>query len=323
MLGLPHLIALGHLSSFELKPWTLQRLLFALDTVWEGVDQAKRNPCTSEYIAAGFCMLTLMLMWVETKPSISKDSTGEQENIGEQFCLPGPNDYCIWDQMDWLLMEASDIREFDLDDRYSVILRLMFQIWFSHRSHHTPFPSVHLLPFAAALDSPVPFRTPANAPVRQSMSRVQLASYLSGEWHGWCSDLGRFDGPRIQPRLEGINFDVSEPHPPYAADIVALVSSSSGEDRSGSFTLEGTVSIDGEVWLRQLYAEHQRGDPYSRTAAIWRYRGVITPFGIAGPHEQDNSHHNHSGRSVRDRGGFFWLWKEDWTHDWPSAVPQG
>ncbi|KAK7185813.1 hypothetical protein PSPO01_08063 [Paraphaeosphaeria sporulosa] len=320
---LPHLIALGHSSSLELKPWTLQRLLFAPDTSWGDGDQAKKNPCSSEYIAAGFCMLTSMLMWVETKHSISDDSTREQENIGEQFCLPEPNDYYVWDQMEWLLEEAWEIRDFDLDDRYSVVLRLMFQIWFYHRSHHTPFPSVHLLPFAAVVGSPIPFRTPDNFLTRHCIPRAQLDAYLSGEWLGWCSSFGGPDFPKIQPRLQGIHFVISESHPPYAADIVALISSSSGKDRWGPFILEGTVSIDGEVWLRQRYAESLRGDIYSRPAAIWRYRGVITPFGIAGPHEQDNSHRFASGRSARSRDGFFWLWKKDWTHDWPSAVPKG
>jgi hypothetical protein len=48
--GLPHLIALGHLSSLELKPWTLQRLLFAPDTDFGDGNQPKKNPYTSEYI---------------------------------------------------------------------------------------------------------------------------------------------------------------------------------------------------------------------------------------------------------------------------------
>ncbi|KAF9729507.1 hypothetical protein PMIN02_005107 [Paraphaeosphaeria minitans] len=313
---LPHLITLRHVSSLELKPWTLQRLLFAPDVSWWNGDQATKNPCTSEYIAAAFCMLTLTLMWMEAKPSILKDSPVEQDNIREQFCLPGPNDYCVWERMDWLLSEASDIRDFDPYDRYTVILRLIFRIWYYHRSHHTPFPSIHLLPFATFLGSPIPFRTPDDFLIRHCIPRAQLVAYLSGEWLGWCRSFDRSDDPGIQLRLQGIQFAVSEPHPPYAADIVALISSASGKDRCGPFTLEGTVSIDGEVWLRQRYAE----DFYPHPTEIWRYRGFLTPFGIAGPHEQDSSPRFPRGRSAQSRDGFFWIWKKDWTHDWPSDL---
>jgi hypothetical protein len=321
--GLPHLIALGHLSSLELKPWTLQRLLFAPDTDFGDGNQPKKNPYTSEYIAAGFCMLTLMLMWMETKPSISEGSESEQEDISEQFCLPDPNAYFVWERMDCVLEEACDIRDFELDDRYSIVLRLIFSIWYYQRSHNTPFPSVHLLPFSAVLGSPIPFRTPSNFLIRHCIPGAQLDAYLSGAWVGWSRSFHGPDYPRVQPCLQGIHFAVSKPHPPYAANVVALISSSSGKDRWGSFTLEGTVSVDGEVWLRQLYAESLHRDIHSRPIAIWRYRGFITPFGIAGPYEQYKSHISYNVRIAPRREGLFWLWKKEWTHDWPSTVPKG
>ncbi|KAJ4299042.1 hypothetical protein N0V90_004286 [Kalmusia sp. IMI 367209] len=319
---LPQLIALGHVSCLSVKPWTLQRLLFKPESNWwddsvGAFPDARRNPCTQEYTTVGFCMLALLLIYMETIPRIADDSTDQQTDLGEQFCLPEPNAYYIWEQIDWLLMDTHDIRDFNLTDKYCVILRLIFVIWASQRSSHTPFPSLHRIPLSATLGSPIPFHTSPDIFYDIHLSGSQLLDYLSGEWLGWCKDLSGWQASEVPPPFKNIHFTVRDSHPPYSADIIALVSSPTGEDGWGPFTLEGTVSVEGEIWLTKLYAKHLRQDRYSRTGTTWRYRGAITPFGISGAFEEDTGIHPPSGRLVRRRQGFFWLWKTDWCHDWP------
>lgn len=267
-------------------------------------------------------MLTLLLIWVETKPVLPAGADDVHvEDISGNFCIPEPFGYSILEDLDWLLKEPYHIEDFDLDDRYSVILRLLFSTWYKRRSHHTPYPSVHRLPFASTLGSPIPFSTPAGVFTRCCPSGLELTSYLDGDWLGWCRDSGRYQGHPIPPPSENIHFKISHPHPPYASSIAALISSATGNDAWGAFTLEGTVSTDGEVSLKKVYAEQQLYFLSSEQGATYRYRGGITPFGISGMFEKEIRYHTCGLR--RQPEGHFWFWKKDWSLEWPiTARPE-
>ena len=318
---LPHLLALGHKSCLELKPWSFQRLLFEPDADWEDPDFSNgkpwRNQSASEYVCIGFCIVLLILVLAEGNPGLN--DIHAVHDLLEDFCLPRPNACYIGEQLDWLLMEAGDIREFDLKDRYSVILRTIFSIWCSFNLEETPLPSIHRMPVAWTLQMPVPFRTPAEAFSAFHLSTNQLVEYLSGEWVGGGKDIKGFgpQGTTMPPPSTDICFEVQSSPTPCDSDIIALIHSSTGQDGYGSFSMEGTVSTEGEVWLTKLYAEELRKVKYSPQSPTFRFRGVITPFGISGVWEEDEGIHPTNGKPMRSRRGFFWLWKKEWTHEWP------
>lgn len=306
LIGVPHLLALGHRSCYELKPWALQTLLFEPNVDWSGDWDFGRNPSREEYTTVGFCMVTLTLVCTEAK------LPGRPDDLDMEFCVPNAGDYSTWEQVERIITECRRIHEFDLDHRYAVIWRMILSILYHQQPNHLPLPSVHRLAFASIMDSPIPYRTSADSFVRCCLTSSQLATYLSGDWTGWSKDLSGYQGHTIPPPLENIHFVVSSPHPPYAANIIALVSSSTGTDGWGPFTLEGTVSVDGEIWLRKRYAEHLRGNAWSREGGLWTYRGVSTPFGISGVFEVGRGPHLYFE-------GYFWLWKNEWSHDWPTS----
>ena len=272
----------------------------------EAGDIIERNSSPGIYITVGFCMVLLTLVCMEARP------LGSSDEIRLQFCLPNAGEYSISDHIEYYIMDCQKIAEFDLDHCYSIIWRLILSIITCQRPDHTPLPSVHRLPLASALGSPIPFRTSANVFVRSCLSSSQLATYFSGDWTGWSYDHGHYQGHPIPPPMEDLYFTVESPHPPYAADVIALVSSSTGRDGWGPFTLEGTVSVNGEVWLSKLYAEHLRGNPWAREGGLWTYRGVVTPFGISGVFLTVKGPHP-------TFQGYFWIWKKEWSHDWPSS----
>ena len=67
-----------------------------------------------------------------------------------------------------------------------------------------------------------------------------------------------------------------------------------GHDGVGEFTLRGTCDTStGEVTARKSYATHR-----------WFWKGMVTPFGMAGIWDDD---------TFFTRGGWWWIWPREWS----------
>jgi hypothetical protein len=166
-----------------------------------------------------------------------------------------------------------------------------------------PLPS--RIPFRDLLDIPKPLQDDSATKFTTAhMERMTSAEFLqSGEWTGlYCygsstTQTITFDSPMCQ-----IHFDVDgvreDQH--SGGETVLLVTSRTGKDAVGPFTLSGEVSQSGAVRMYKSYTNSGFG---------WSWVARMTPYGIVGFWGSDISH---------QIGGCIWIWKKVWTRDFPS-----
>ncbi|KAF2686172.1 hypothetical protein K458DRAFT_208980 [Lentithecium fluviatile CBS 122367] len=147
----------------------------------------------------------------------------------------------------------------------------------------------------------VPWKTPAEELVAWRGTSEQMREWMGGggDWCGWLSHrIGNYDGYEIGPPVSQLKFVTREP---LASEIrsasseasatfsssqsvrsIVIIDPSSSDRRSlNTFTLSGHITSDGEIWFTRTYTE-----PFSssmgREVKVSYFRGLVTPFGIAG-----------------------------------------
>lgn len=174
-------------------------------------------------------------------------------------------------------------------------------------------PNITTIPFLSFMNVPAPFSSPHAAELFslchvESMCTIDFLT--TGPWVGYYSYSYQFDPLHphhrgrilFDPPMRNINFftegiraaSPTEPETIYigATDCI---------DHCGTFNLVGEVTTDvGRVTMRKEYvAAGARG-------SIWQWNALLTPFGIVGSWDR-------SGRAGEGWGGWFWLWKSEWS----------
>jgi hypothetical protein len=161
----------------------------------------------------------------------------------------------------------------------------------------------------------VPWVTPAEDTVKWCGGVKELVHWMRGEWTGWSMRISGWDAVEVKPYVRTCRFILGEPmtkdfveagDSPTCPDTIAIIEpTSSWVDNSGTFTLSGHINSDGQLWFTQTEVM-----PLN-LASISTFRGIFTPYGIAGiwQHERNYSPHIHH------LNGFFWLWKKEWCGD--------
>ncbi|KAF2027846.1 hypothetical protein EK21DRAFT_91208 [Setomelanomma holmii] len=178
-----------------------------------------------------------------------------------------------------------------------------------YRSDITPFgaidhpgdlPKPLKVPFQDFMDVPTIYEKCALGFSTCHYRNLTSPDFLAGTWLGYYSDQRRFREllfhANFDPRMSGLLLVVRSPtdHECTGNHATVMIDRQSrGVGSQGEFVLEGRVCEDGTVKIvkRYIFAGWN-----------WTWTGHVTLFGIVDLWGNE-----------RYVGGYFWIWKEDWS----------
>lgn len=309
---LPHLIALRHIVCLQIRPETSHFVLWEPDSPLQA-EHPNPNPSVPDFFAIGFCLIALMLLKMERVPRkrVFQDT---HIDIREPFWTDGYGAFSIVEDLEYNLEQIGwDIRAYDIfSARYTVVLYMLFTAYPFQTSLDSLFPSLHRIPFATTLETPIPFLTSGETFTECNFTGEDMINFLLGEWTGWCTDQRHHNnGYQVSPGFRNLNLVVRASKPSDSPGAIAIIDEAShGDDLYGFFSISGTVTAGGEVWMTKSYPPDV--NTYE-SDSIACYRGMITPFGIAGPWGIEYTWITSGPREgIPLWKGFFWIWKKEW-----------
>lgn len=152
-------------------------------------------------------------------------------------------------------------------------------------------PPTHRMSFSSYIQLTAPF-PPRSDIVSPNLDTMLSSSFLEdGEWVGYYNYGRALNGHNnADPIMSGVRFQVE------TRDGEVTVSSPTGHDMHGPFTLTGSIQQRGTVEMVKQYT----------SGVAWRWAASMTPFGIVGLWGNPGE-----GRFILR--GRMWLWKRSWA----------
>ncbi|KAJ4395690.1 hypothetical protein N0V91_010658 [Didymella pomorum] len=192
---------------------------------------------------------------------------------------------------------ATFIRDLTLMQASAALPLLLIAIASTYCERQTrQLPMPCKIPFSKFMDIPSVYRSSAGLFATCHTRQMTAPEFLSGRWAGYYTDH-RF-GHRsiiVDAPMQDIQMVVSEPTEEARTRLrirAHIERETRGHDQHGDFRLTGRVREDGLVSVAKQYLA--LGDS-------WTWTGRVTPFGIVGVWGHNSF------------GGYFWIFKEEWT----------
>ncbi|KAF1998531.1 hypothetical protein P154DRAFT_577875 [Amniculicola lignicola CBS 123094] len=301
---LPQLIALQHASSLQLAPEQMFDLHGQLGKPFPREDDREAYAMFSNTC---FCMIGLLLHRVQN----FRSSDIMDDMILELLFQDRP---IVYHDVFTILHELvpklnGTVREVGLAPAMTITLVVLTAFLESDAGDpsHRNRPLIPRLdrinPHSFMIIPPV-YTGSAEAFLTCHIQAMRSCDFLEGDWVGFYTD-NRNDNTRLIEAMTDINLctrDQTEDELdlwPRATSVIDKTST--GRDSIGTFTLSGTVTPDGRVYMVKRYTQGWE----------WHWRGSLTPFGIVGIWGRDEF-------MLRERsawfsvGGYFWIWKKEW-----------
>jgi hypothetical protein len=310
---LPHLMALHHPATLQLKPVTLLQLQGRLLSWCHVPAPMTRFLHTDDFINTNFALvytiLTQLRMFdnlVEVIQSFDRYFANDESPTvkGNALTIIGGAEKGLRQRMRGYGRLGN---VWDLDQATALLPSMIFKL-VAHipTTELSNLPLPDSIPFNETMDIPPVFRNDSQPFSECHIRNMTTTDFLSGTWMGyysehrhWSRDARSFDPPMHD--IEIVARVPSKEVREMTAIKAVIDRGSRGVDAHGEFSLKGHIHEDGFVRIAKRYIVHGRS---------WLWLGRVTPFGIVGV-----------WGGYDQFGGHFWIWKERWSISSVSCQP--